>query len=97
MASQACFEADVVALSVYELMKERLELSETPADLLRTLEERKPEVARDRYWPKAPNQFSNRLKEATPALVAKGIEVKFKRSGGIRTIELRRADANNDQ
>jgi hypothetical protein len=95
MASQSCFEADVVALSVYELMKERLELRESPADLLQMLEERKPEVARDRYWPKAPNQLSNRLKEATPALLAKGIDVKFKRSGGIRAIELRRAKRND--
>ena len=97
VTSQACFEADVVALTAYDLMQERQALRKTPADLLQMLAERKPEAARDKYWPKAPNQLSNRLKEAAPALEAKGIEVKFRRSGGIRTIELRRADANNDQ
>jgi hypothetical protein len=71
-------------------------MRETPAGLLQMLAERKPEAARDKYWPKAPNQLSNRLKEATPALEAKGINVKFRRSGGTRTIELRRVDAKAD-
>ena len=96
VASQACFEADVVALAVYDLMQERQVLRETPADLLQMLVERKPEAARDKYWPKAPNQLSNRLKEAAPALETKGINVKFRRSGGIRTIELRRASTEGD-
>ena len=57
VTSQACFEADVVALTAYDLMQERQTLRETPSDLLQILEERKPEAARDRYWPKAPNQL----------------------------------------
>jgi putative DNA primase/helicase len=96
VASQACFEADVVALAIYELMRERQVLRETPANLLQMLAERKPEAARDKYWPKAPNQLSNRLKEAASALETKGINVKFRRSGGTRTIELGRADAKDD-
>jgi hypothetical protein len=95
-ASQACFEADVVALATYDLMQERQALRETPADLLQMLAERKPEAARDKYWPKAPNQLSNRLKEAAPALMEKGIDVQFKRPGGVRTIILRRAEADDD-
>jgi hypothetical protein len=91
IAAQACFEADVVALAVYDLMQERQAVRETPADLLQLLAERKPEAARDKYWPKAPNQLSNRLKEAAPALEAKGVSVKFGRPGGIRTIELQKA------
>jgi hypothetical protein len=95
-ATQACFEADVVAQAVTNLMTRVDDWKGTASNLLAILENAEPDsVKRTRGWPKAPNSLSSRLRRAAPALRAAGIEVAFVRDGMSRTVHLSNIEAED--
>jgi hypothetical protein len=74
-ANETALEADPVAETVFELMKNRDEWTGTATDLwkvLGTLADE--EVKHSKAWPKAPNVLSGRMKRLAPALRRAGIE-----------------------
>lgn len=83
-------EADPVALAVLALMEDRNLWQGTASELLDALEGLiKESTLKSKQWPKAPNALSNRLRRAAPSLRAKGVEIRWRKSGD-RFISIRK-------
>jgi hypothetical protein len=83
-------EGDVVAVAVRAFMAERDIWEGSPSDLLEALEALTPEsTKRSKFWPKAANSLSNRLRRAATFLRTIGIEIERAKSGG-RLISIRK-------
>jgi hypothetical protein len=98
---QQTLDADVIASAVRSYVKDHPEGFEgSPTDLLDIFDERAGEkVTRQKYWPKAPNVLTGRLKRAATSLRASGIEVNLTREGRDRkrTVRITHADGPTRQ
>ncbi len=75
-------EADSVGTAVIDLMGKVGEWSGTPTDLLNALNKIVSKSIRQHIsWPKRANSFSNKLRQVSPALRKKGIEIIRSKSG----------------
>jgi hypothetical protein len=86
----AALDSDPVASAVRGMMEKRSQWHGTATDLLQVLVNFVPEeVCRSKRWPLAPNNLTNRLRRATPALRAVGIIVEEHRTAASRGLSIR--------
>jgi hypothetical protein len=81
--SEAAFEADAVAVAIWNMLRTKPETFEgTPTALLEEINNYATEATRRfKYWPQSAAQLGNRLARATPLLIAKGCIVERRHSG----------------
>jgi putative DNA primase/helicase len=86
--SEAAFEADAVAVAIWNMLRTKPEGFEgTPTELLEEINNYATEATRrSKYWPQAAAQLGNRLARATPLLIAKGCIVERRHSGERKVI-----------
>ena len=76
-------EADVFAVTLRDLIKEKGKFTGTTKDLLRALEVYVGEDQRKaKAWPKAPNQAAKRINLIAPALRKSGVSVEHTKNLG---------------
>jgi hypothetical protein len=81
-ATETALEADPVASTVREFMRDKQRWAGTATELWKALNELVDEdVRHTKVWPGAPNSLTNRLKRLAPALRGIGIEYGEERSG----------------
>ena len=81
----AVFDSDFFAMNLKNFIQDRKRWSGTASDLKTQLERyiADDEITKSKYWPKAPNKVSQKIKHIAPSLRSVGFKVEFLTGGKI--------------